>query len=174
MGLIRTSASSFDVDITPGTYPMTCVGVGVVTVNVKGESKDLYEWRFIAINAEGRQVDVSGLTGLATGPKSRTWSYLVALLGPENVRVDMDFNEPDLVGRSALGTMAINQDGNLRLAALVPMPRGMAGPGIAAPAPAPQATVSPIRQQPAPQQLPAQQTVRAAVGSSDDVDDLPF
>lgn len=177
MGLFRTSASNYEApDIAGGTYVLTCTGLKAVTIPFDGQDHQRLQWTFTLQVPDGRQLTIEKLTDPSkTGPKSKNWELVSALIGPENVRPDMDFKEVDVVGHSALGTMGIptkpdGQPGKFGLVGMVPLPMGMTVPGNGA-APAPQvATVSPIR---APQATQAPQTVRAAVGSDDD-DDLPF
>lgn len=167
MGLIRTSASSYDApDIAPGTYVMTCTGVRLVSVPLQGVDEDRLEWTFEAQSPNGI-VEIDKLTGTKATPNSKTWEFLAALLGAESIHADQDFNESDVVGHSALGTMGTplkpdGQPGKFGLVGMVPLPRGMQ-PQPRTNGPASIAAVAPANRP---------QTVRAAVG--DDGDGLPF
>jgi hypothetical protein len=183
MGLFRTSASNYEApNMPPGTYVMTCVGLKPVTIEWDGQSSDRLQWSFRLQVPGGNVYTIEKLTDPAkAGPKSMNWQLGAALLGPENMRPDMDINEVDVLGHSALGTMGIptkpdGQPGKFGLVGMVPLPMGMTVPGNGngAQAPAqPPATVSPIRTQPVPA-APVQQTVRAAIGAPEDDEDLPF
>jgi hypothetical protein len=155
MGLIKTSSGMPAIDIEPGTYPATLVGVKQITIQVDGDDKTMFEWTFDL----GEGLELSGLTSLFTGPKSKTWKFLVALLGAENVKVDQDFDPADLIGKSALVTVEPNRNGYPRVTEVVAPPRTRRAP-VAAGVQA--AAAGPDRQ-----------TVRAAAGVEEE-GDLPF
>lgn len=157
MGLIKTSSGMPALDIEPGTYPATLVGVRQITIQVDGDDKTMFEWTFDL----GDDLELSGLTSLFTGPKSKTWKFLVALLGAENVKVDQDFDPADLIGKTALVTVEPNRNGYPRVTECVAPPRTRtraSGVPVAAPADTPA----------------ARPTVRAAAGAIEEEGDLPF
>ena len=174
MARIRTGSSNYDApDIPPGTYRMTCVGFEEITLTWENQDVDRFKWTFITRRRDGTEVEIEKLTDpTKTGPKSMNWTLLSALLGPENVGPDMEFDDTELIGKSGLGTMGIpmkpdGQPGKFGLVGMVPLPQDEAPPANGRAA-KPAATVSPKRQ--------AQPSVRQQVAAvvDDDETDLPF
>jgi hypothetical protein len=141
MPLIKVTSGA--PNIPPGTTAATLISLRPKVINTADGEKDVLEWTFSTDNGE-----ISAISSLNTGPKSKTFAFLVALLGKENVNIDDGFDEPDLVGKQALASIVIDDRGWPKIDALIPMPKGMKA-GAA----------------------PARTTVAA---SQADEDDLPF
>jgi hypothetical protein len=167
-----------DDQLPPGNYPASLTSVVERTIEVKGESRDVFEWTFAVptVNDDGSPGDpisVSGLSSQMTGPKSKTAAFLVALLGPSAVQPGATFTMNDLIGKTCLIQTDLNDSGYAKVIGATPTPvsatptrptnRAAAGEApTASPASAPE-VVSPRKASAAP------------VAVADDPDaDLPF
>jgi len=161
-----------DDQLPPGNYPASLVSVVERTIEVKGESREVFEWTFAVPTEEddgtpGDPIKVSGLSSQMTGPKSKTAAFLVALLGPAAVQPGATFTMNDLVGKECLIQTELNDSGYAKVVGATPLPvttavrpsnRAAAGakPAAAEEAPAATTKVSPLR------------------SKEEDADDLPF
>jgi hypothetical protein len=113
--------------IAPGTYLGTLVGIApkslVTQYSKNGKPDDFLEWTW---DIDGDEI--TSLTTLATGPKSRIFEYLVALLGADKVQIDAGFEENDLVGKSAMLSIIINDDGFSKVDRIVAAPKASKAP----------------------------------------------
>jgi hypothetical protein len=174
MPLITVKAGT---GMPPGTYPATLISISpkrmVTQYSKNGEEQDFLEW---AWDVDG--TEIRSLTTTATGPKSRIFEYLVALLGADKVVVDAGFEENDLVGKRALLSLVLNDDGFSKVDRVVAAPKQ--APRAAQPAPRPSA-VQPTPAAPAP--AVGQRVTQQVIAPDDDDaplpayagdDDLPF
>lgn len=103
-----------------------------------GEEFKLHEWGF-AIDDDDLPDDekmVWCTSGESTGPKSKTFGIITALMGGKQPPVGTKLNiEQHLVGRSALVDVRENDRGYLDVVAVTPLPKSMQKGG-AKPAPA--------------------------------------
>lgn len=110
-------------DIDNGVYPVTLAAVtGPKTIYPANapEGTDIYEWTFSL--DDGR--DIQGVTSTASGPKSKMFGWLTALLGKAPAAGDA-VDTDALLGRRALATIDHNDGGWPRLSQLTAMPVGM-------------------------------------------------
>lgn len=155
-----------DEDIPDGVYLLQLVKIGDPrTITAKkgpnaGKDFNLIDWSF-AIEQPGtplhdRLMDDS--TSTASGPKSKMYEWLTALLGGVPPQAGRQMRRSELVGRLVLGTISHDEGGWPRIASLSAVPPSMLGQQIAqatgapvqgAPAAAPAAT-TPLRQPEAP------------------------
>lgn len=147
--------------IPAGTYVATLIGIApksLVTKYTKDPNKpdDFLEWTW---DIQG--TEIRSLTTVASGPKSRINEYLVALLGTAKVQVGAGFDEGDLVGKSILAQIVVDEDGWSKI------DRVMAAPAAA---PAPAAAAAPT---PTPVPVPVPVAAEAPTGA-EALDDLPF
>jgi len=88
--------------VPAGTWLAELVGIApkrmVTQYSKNGEEQDFLEWTWLVHGKDG-DGEINSLTTTATGPKSRIFEYLVALLGAAKVQVDAGFEESDLVGK---------------------------------------------------------------------------
>lgn len=173
MTFITVKGASPDSDIPEGVYPVALTAIAdprTVTaqrgVNA-GKDIDLIDWTFIVIDgpAEGKEIQAS--TSTASGPRSKMFAYLTALLGGRSPAVGQQFTKEDLVGKAALATVGRDEGGWPRIENLGAIPVSMLGQQVAKQTGAPQ--------QPAPQAVapqPVTATADAAVATADDA--LPF
>lgn len=155
-----------------------------------GEEVQLFDWTF-AVDQPGHPLDgteIQGSTSTSSGPRSKMFAWLTALLNGAAPAVGTAFEKEQLVGRRALATIQKDSDGWPRLVNLGAMPVAMqqqsfaAATGVpaAAPAPAPAPQFVPqqiIPPQPqaaaAPNPSPAPASVPAAPTAAP-TDSLPF
>jgi len=147
--------------VPAGTWLAELVGIApkrmVTQYSKNGEEQDFLEWTWLVHGKDG-DGEINSLTTTATGPKSRIFEYLVALLGAAKVQVDAGFEESDLVGKQVMVQIVITDDGFSKIDKIMGAPSG--GKATAA-APA------------APQPAAAEQPAVVDAGPAKD-DDLPF
>lgn len=147
--LITVSAGAQS-DIEPGVYEVTLTAISEPreiypqTGPNAGKTVTLRDWTFML--EDGTEVRAGAST--ASGPKSKTYAWLTALLGGVPPAVGSSYPRDQLVGRMALATITVDEGGWPRIANLSALPKKT----TARPAPAAVA-----------------QPVAAAAG-----DDLPF
>lgn len=186
-----------------GVYPVILTDIkGPKTVVAQrgpnaGEEVQLFDWTF-AVDQPGHPLDgteINGSTSTSSGPRSKMFAWLTALLNGAAPAVGTAFEKEQLVGRRALATIQKDADGWPRLVNLGAMPVSMqqqsfaAATGApvvppaavpAAPAPAPQFVpqqIIPPQPPPAaaPNPTPAPATVPAVPPADlSQVGDLPF
>jgi hypothetical protein len=166
-----------DDQLPPGNYPATLTSVVERTIEVKGESRDVFEWSFAVPTANddgtpGDPIAISGLSSQMTGPKSKTAAFLVALLGPTAVQPGATFTMNDLVGKQCLIQTDLNDAGYHKVVGATPLPvtaqvrpTNRAAVGEAA-------TASPAAEEPEMKGPPPAKALPVAAGDPDD--DLPF
>jgi hypothetical protein len=167
-----------DDQLPPGNYPATLTAVVERQIEVKGESRDVFEWSFAVPTANedgtpGDPIAISGLSSTMTGPKSKTAAFLVALLGPDAVKPGATFTMNDLIGKECLIQTDLNDNGYHKVVGATPLPvtasvrpSNRAAVGEAKPE-SPIGTVSPLRGATA-------KPVAAAASAEDPDADLPF
>jgi len=164
-----------DDQLSPGNYPATLVSVTERSIDVKGESRDVFEWAFAVPTQEsdgspGEPIKVTGLSSQMTGPKSKTAAFLVALLGPSAVQPGATFTMNDLVGKECLIQTELNDSGYAKVVGAVPMPVSVA-PRPSNRAAVAQDTVGADTSAAAPVPAPVP---GPAAKAGEDEDDLPF
>lgn len=141
-----------------------------------GQEMDLIDWIFVVADPtnpnDGRQLDES--TSTATGPRSKAFAWITALLGGRPPAVGQQFSKADLIGRLALATVNHGDDGMgwPSIANLGAVPASMLAQSVA------QATGAPLAAVPAAGVGPGATTLRDQVAASappaGQVGDLPF
>lgn len=173
---VSQGGPSPDTDIPDGVYPVILTELkDPRTVTARrgpkaGQEIDLIDWMF-AIDAPGTPVHdrpLDGSTSTASGPRSKMYAWLTALLGGKPPAPQQQFAKTDLVGRMALATISHDEGGWPQIASLGAMPASMLGQRIAAATGTPVAEPAPVA---ASGPAPAPVAVGAASGNSDD---LPF
>lgn len=170
-------------NLPDGVYPVILTDItGPKTVTANrgvnaGQEVSLFDWTF-AVDQPGHPLDgtpIDGSTSTSSGPRSKMFAWLTALLNGAAPSVGTSFEKEQLVGRRALATIQKDGDGWPRLVNLGAMPVGMqqasfaaatGAPAAAAPVAAPAAPVF------TPQQIIPPQPVAAAPAPAGD--DLPF
>ena len=138
------------VEIPDGVYPVVLTAItGPKLVTAQqgpnaGKEIELFDWTY-AIDAPGTPEDgteITASTSTASGPKSKMFSWLTALMGGKPPAVGTKFEVIDLVGRAALATIRTGESGWPRLENLGAMPAAMLGTRVAAATGAPVAAAS--------------------------------
>jgi hypothetical protein len=139
-------------DLKPGVYEVTLTDIsGPRAIFPQsgpnaGKEVQLRDWTFALEDG----TEVTGSASTASGPKSKTYAWLTALLGGSPPAVGQSYPKSQLIGREALATIAIEEGGWAKIANLSARPTARAS---TPPAP--------------PERPQAAQPVAAA-------DDLPF
>lgn len=148
-----------------------------------GQDIDLLDWTFV-VSDPGSQFDgeeITESTSTASGPKSKMYAWITALLGGQPPAVGTRFEKSDLIGRLALGTIRKDESGWPRIANLGAIPASMLGQRVAAATGAPTggtvAEAAPPAPQPiaaAAQAVPGQFAGATPVAIGQPTGDLPF
>lgn len=132
-----------------------------------GEDVDLIDWTFV-IDQPGTEVhdmELPDSTSTSSGPRSKMYAWLTALMGGVAPQVGTPFKKSDLIGRYALATTRKDEGGWPKIENLGAAPASLLGQRIA------QATGTPVQASGAPApaaagNAPLRETVAAG--------DLPF
>jgi hypothetical protein len=122
-----------------GAYQATLVaieGPRPATNSRTGEEFSLLDWVFAIEGAPDDACLVWASTSVASGPKSKMYGYLTALLGGRAPTVGQSFEASDLVGRQALVTIRRDEDGWLKVENVSAMPAAVQAAPAATPVPA--------------------------------------
>lgn len=111
-------------DIAPGVYPVTLIDIrpDVLSTNDRGD-QNVFRWKFIVDDGTEDGVEHEALSSQITSPRSKLYAWLGALLGEDAVKVGMDFEKKDLVGREAQAQFQLDEKGYPKLIALVAKPK---------------------------------------------------
>lgn len=135
-----------------------------------GQDVDLIDWTF-QIDQPGSPLhdqELEASTSTKSGPRSRMYAWLTALLGGVAPQVGTGFKKSDLIGRFALATTRKDDNGWPRIENLGAAPAALLGQRIA------QATGTPVQATGAPAPVAAAaQPLREAVAAAP-ADNLPF
>lgn len=160
-----------EADIPDGVYLVTLTEIkDPRTVTARrgpkaGQDIDLIDWIFAIVDGDYADREVDTSTSKASGPKSKMFSFLTALLGGKPPAVGQEFSKTDLVGRMALATVNHDEDGWVRIENLGAVPASMLSRRVA------EATGAPVAEVPTAAASPVREAVGAGVGSGDE---LPF
>jgi hypothetical protein len=169
--LITITAGAPQSDIAPGVYVVTLTDISEprtilpqTGVNA-GKEVTLRDWTFALEDGS----EVRGSASTASGPKSKTFAWLTALLGGQPPQVGQSYPRTQLVGRMALATISVDEGGWPKIANLSALPASMVTGGVPAGAVAAAPTAAPVAAPPAAQARPVAQPVAQANAA-----DLPF
>jgi hypothetical protein len=104
------------------TYNATLIGIApkklITKFSKPGVEDDFLEWTWL-VEGPDTDVEITSLTSVATGPKSRIVEYLVALLGADKVDVGLGLEENDLVGKKVQVQTIVTEDGFTKIDKIV-------------------------------------------------------
>lgn len=80
------------------------------------------EWQFAVEEGED-VIEVSGTTTTATGPKSKAFRWITALVGAANVKPGANFQPSDLIGLEAQLVIGVNKNGYSKVDDVTALPR---------------------------------------------------
>ena len=161
------TVSSGGPDIDDGVYPVTLTAIeGPKTITPQngpnaGQDVDIFEWAFVVDEGDYENTEIQATTSTASGPRSKMFAFLTALMGGKAPQVGTSFEVTDLVGRRALATIRRSDSGWPRIENLGALPAQMQQRQAQATEPAQQQAPAAA---PAPAARPAYQ--RRPVGQS--------
>jgi hypothetical protein len=167
--------SSGGSSLPDGAYPVQLSDIrGPKTVTAQrgpnaGSDIDLLDWVF-HVAAPGTPHDgeeIVGSTSTASGPRSKLYAWLTALMNGVAPAPGTRFEKDQLIGRLAVATIQKDQDGWPRLTNLSAMPVANQQAAFAA------STGAPVAPQPAAAAAPVS-VAPAAAPAAVATDDLPF
>ncbi len=156
-------------EVPDGVYPVTLTALAdPKTVTAQrgpkaGQDIQLIDWIFAIDEGDYDGTELATSTSTASGPKSKMFTYLTALLGGKAPAVGATFEKSDLIGRRALATVRTDDAGWPRIDNLGAMPASMLQRGFA------EKTGAPTNE-PAVASQPLRETVAAGAPAPD----LPF
>jgi hypothetical protein len=110
---ITITAGAPQVDIAPGVYEVTLLDISEPRTILPqsgpnaGKEVTLRDWMFALDDG----TEIRGSASTASGPKSKTFAWLTALLGGTPPAVGQSYPKSQLVGRIALATIAMDDGG---------------------------------------------------------------
>lgn len=113
-------------DVQPGTYLCLLTGLERFQIISNGEYEtpagepiDKLRWTFTTNDEDGLVIE--GSTSMATGPRSkmRAWMAGIGVDISKPARLKLD----DLVGREAMVTVTLNENGYAGISSVVPAPK---------------------------------------------------
>lgn len=155
---ITITAGAPQVDIEPGVYEVTLTEISEVRTIFPqsgpnaGKEVQLRDWTFALEDG----TELRGSASTASGPKSKTYAWLTALLGGTPPAVGTAVSFTQLIGREALATIEIDEGGWPKIRQLSAKPRSKN---------AASAKATPVA-------ATARPTAPVTLGTADD--DLPF
>ncbi len=148
-------------DIEPGVYSVTLAkleGPKIIYPQSgpnAGQEVEIFDWTFQVDEGDYTGTDIQATTSTASGPRSKMFSWITALMSGKAPAVGATFEAADLCGLRAIATISKNEAGWPRIENLgafpVTQPRGMAPRSVAparAAGPRQQVTVAPSSDQP--------------------------
>lgn len=169
-----TVSAGAQVEIEPGVYQVTLTGISEPrtiypqTGPNAGKEVLLRDWTFAL--EDGTEIRAGAST--ASGPKSKTYAWLTALLGGTPPAIGTSYGTDTLVGRMALATVSLDEGGWPRITNLSALPRATRTAPVA-PTNG-EAVVKPRRAAPNPDPVVNTPNGATTVSAAAADDDLPF
>lgn len=122
---ITVTAGAPQIDIEPGVYEVTLNAISEVRTIFPqsgpnaGKEVSLRDWTFALEDG----TELRGSASVASGPKSKTYAWLTALLGGTPPEVGRAITFTQLIGREALATIEIDEGGWPKIRNLSAKPR---------------------------------------------------
>ena len=132
--IITISAGAPASDLTPGVYEVTLTDISEPRAIFPqsgpnaGKEVQLRDWTFHLEDGSA----IVGSASVASGPKSKTFAWLTALLGGTPPAINSSYPRDQLYGREALATIAIDEGGWAKIANLSARPKARAAAPVAA------------------------------------------
>lgn len=157
---ITISAGAQQANIEPGTYLVTLIEISEIRTILPqsgpnaGKEVDLRDWTFALEDG----TEIRGSASTASGPRSKQFAWITALLGGTPPSIGQNIQFTQLIGREAHASIVLDEAGWTKITGLTAIPKARA----AAPAPA---------AAPPPTKATARVTAPVALGVAED---LPF
>jgi hypothetical protein len=141
-----TITAGAQIDIEPGTYEVTLTDISeprtIFPKQGPNANKEvtLRDWTFALEDG----TEIQGSASVASGPKSKTYAWMTALLGGTPPVVGQSYPRTQLIGREALATISIDDGGWPRIANLSARPKARTVNPVAAPRPVAQPVAQPV------------------------------
>jgi hypothetical protein len=123
--IITITAGAQQADVEPGVYEVTLTDISEprtifpqTGVNA-GKEVTLRDWTFSLEDG----TEIRGSASTASGPKSKTFAWLTALLGGTPPTIGTSYPRDQLVGRVALATVIIDDGGWAKIQNLSALPK---------------------------------------------------
>jgi hypothetical protein len=145
---ITITAGAPQMDIAPGTYEATLISISEPRTILPqsgpnaGKEVQLRDWTFALEDG----TEINGSASVASGPKSKTYAWLTALLGGTPPVLGQSYPKSQLIGREALITIAIDEGGWPKITNLSARPK--ARPAAVAPVAVAPVPAAPVRRAP--------------------------
>lgn len=126
--VITISAGAPSIDLQPGVYEVTLIEISEPRVIFPqsgpnaGKEVTLRDWSFALEDG----TTVTGSASTASGPKSKTFAWLTALLGGTSPVIGQSYSRTDLIGREALATITVDENGWPKISNLSARPKARA------------------------------------------------
>jgi hypothetical protein len=139
--MITITAGAQQADIEPGVYEVTLTDISEPRVIFPqtgvnaGKEVTLRDWTFHLEDG----TEIRGSASTASGPKSKTFAWLTALLGGTPPVIGTSYPRDQLIGRVALATVTIDESGWAKIQNLSALPKARPQPVAAVPVAAPAA-----------------------------------
>jgi hypothetical protein len=123
--MITVTAGAPQVDIAPGVYEVTLIEISEPRTILPqsgpnaGKEVSLRDWLFSLEDG----TELRGSASTASGPKSKTFAWLTALLGGTPPPIGSSYPRDQLVGRMALATVTLDDGGWPKISNLSALPR---------------------------------------------------
>jgi hypothetical protein len=144
--LITVSSGAPQTDIEPGTYEATLTEISEPrtifpqTGPNAGKEVSLRDWTFALEDG----TEIRGSASTASGPKSKTYAWLTALLGGTPPVIGQSYPRSQLIGRECLVTVAIDEGGWAKIVNLSARPKARTPEPVASPQPPRRAAARPV------------------------------
>lgn len=139
----RITLTSGSPVIEPGVYLADLIDVRekrlVTAFSKNGEEQDFFEWFWMVHGPDG-DLQITSLTSLSPHPMSNITKYMTALVGADKAKPGLDMDTDELIGKTALVQIGLNDAGFARIEQIMAAPKTQKGQKAASPAPAPVAT----------------------------------
>lgn len=118
-------------DIEAGVYTVILTGIdGPKTIIPQsgvnaGKEVSIFDWTFAVDEGEYEGTEIQATTSVSSGPRSKMYAFLTALLDGKAPAVGASFEATDLVGRRALATISRSESGWPRVENLGALPKAM-------------------------------------------------
>ena len=163
-------------DIPDGVYPVTLLDItGPKTIVAQkgpnaGEEFSIFEWTFAVDSGPYKDTEIPESSSTASGPKSKLYGWITALLNGVPPAVGTKFEVTDLKGKRAYATIRRENPGDWpRISNLGAMPVEELQKGFA------QTTGAAVKANGAPAPTaPADVPLRETVAAGEQAGDLPF
>lgn len=134
---ITITGGAPQMDIAPGTYEATLTEISEPRTIFPqsgpnaGKEVQLRDWTFALEDG----TEINGSASVASGPKSKTFAWLTALLGGTPPVIGQSYPKAQLIGREALVTIAIDEGGWPKITNMSARPKARVAPVAVAAAP---------------------------------------